>query len=43
MRTQLTTDQMAQVNGAGVKEVVEAIIEVLFGGIMEETKNDVPH
>ena len=43
MRTELTMDQMEQVNGGDAKEVVETILGFLFGGMMDETKNDVPH
>lgn len=43
MRTELKMDELEQVNGGDAKEVVVSILEFFFGGMAEESKNDVPH
>ena len=43
MRTELTMEQMEQVNGGDAKEFFETILEFIFCGMAEDTKNDVPH
>ena len=43
MKRGLTMEELEQVNGGGAKEVVEKILGFFLGGVIEETKNDVPH
>lgn len=43
MKKELKLEELELVNGGGAKEVVVAILEFFFGGMAEESKNDVPH
>ncbi len=43
MRTELTVEQLEQVNGGDAKEFFETILGFIFFGMAGETKNDVPH
>ena len=43
MKRELKLEELELVNGGDAKEVVVAILEFFFGGMAEESKNDVPH
>ena len=43
MKKELKLEELELVNGGDAKEVVVAILEFFFGGMAEESKNDVPH
>ena len=42
-RTELKAEQLELVNGGDAKEFFETILEFIFCGMAEDTKNDVPH
>ena len=42
-KKELNLKELENVNGAGVKEFVEEFLGFFFGGVVDSTKNDVPH
>ena len=42
-RTELTIEQMEQVNGAGFGDAILEFLEMVFTGMSDDTKNEVPH